>query len=125
MADNAIREPKHGRKPKARKFYRIGPNFSWGPPGYVIENETALLQGRTILSPPVGHRGFPGYPEPPRVLLDKRLGRAPSDLEQCSHYWLISDRMKTVVQAMDPDGFAFSNTTRWISACVNAAECSE
>jgi hypothetical protein len=78
-----------------------------GAPGYKLENRSALLQGRLSLSPPVGRRGFPDYPEPPQFLFDEKLGHFPRDLEQCSSFWLVSDRMKTVLQFVDPEGFAF------------------
>jgi Protein of unknown function (DUF1629) len=63
--------------------------------------------GRRILGPEPEQRGFPNYPEPPRLLFDKTLGRPPRDLELCSEYWLISDRLKTVLEAVDPAGVAF------------------
>jgi Protein of unknown function (DUF1629) len=75
---------------------------------YKLENESFLLNGQRLLSPPTGQRGFPEYPEPPRFLFDKRLGgHFPRDLELCHSYWLISDRMKTVLQSVDREGFAF------------------
>jgi hypothetical protein len=53
-------------------------------------------------------------PEPPRFLFDKELGHFPRDLEQCSSFWLISDRMKTVLETVDPDGFAFLRCEVWL-----------
>jgi hypothetical protein len=52
-------------------------------------------------------RGFPNYPEPPRILLNKKAHRPIRDLEDCSGYWLISDRAKQLFETLDPDGFAF------------------
>jgi hypothetical protein len=108
MSDQAAKATKRVPKPKARKFYKMGPDFTrGGAPGYVIENKSTLLMGRRVLGPEPGQQGFPNYPEPPRVLFDKKLGRPPRDLELCSEYWLISDRMKTVLEAVDPAGVAF------------------
>jgi hypothetical protein len=53
-------------------------------------------------------------PEPPRFLFDKELGHFPRDLEQCSSFWLISDRMKMVLETVDPDGFAFLRCEVWL-----------
>jgi hypothetical protein len=99
---------KRGRQPKARKFYEMDQDLRVrGGPGYILENESVLLQGQRLLSPPPGQRGFPELPEPPRFLFDKKLGHFPRDLEWCHSYWLISDRMKAVLEIVDPEGFAF------------------
>ena len=101
--------PKRGRKLKSRKFYRMGPDLrSGGATGWKLENESLLLQGELALGPPAGRRGFPEYPEPPRFLFDKKLGRLPRDIEQYSYFWAISDPMKRLLEAVDSDGFAFA-----------------
>jgi hypothetical protein len=108
MSNEAVNAPTRARKPKARKFYKMEQDFrASSAPGYRIENETRLLFGRRILGPGPEQRGFPIYPEAPRILFDKKLGRPVRDLEQCSDYWLISDRMKAVLEATDAEGFAF------------------
>jgi hypothetical protein len=100
--------PKRGRQPKARKFYNMDLDLRVrGRAGYKLKNESVLLQGELALFPPAGRRGFRDYPEPPRFLFDEKLGHFPRDLELCHSYWLISDRMKTVLQSVDPEGFAF------------------
>jgi Immunity protein family (Imm11) len=43
----------------------------------------------------------------PRSLFDKSAGRLPQDLEEVGAYWLVSDRTKSVFEAVDPAGFAF------------------
>lgn len=92
---------------KRRKFFRMHPDFRLeGRPGYRVENEKTLTGGIGVLGPPLKRRGFPEYPELPRVLFDKKLGRPVRDLEQCSSYWLVSDRMKTVLETVDPEGCA-------------------
>jgi len=106
MADNPPHAPK--RKSKARKFYAISPDYRRGGiAGFRIENREKLLQGLLVLGPPSGRRGFPDYPEPPRVLIDKKIGRPLRDIEQCSGYWLISDPMKAVLEEVDREAFAF------------------
>jgi hypothetical protein len=88
------------------KFYMMGPDYRLGRAGFVIENIKVLAPDTGMLESPRGE-GFPNYPEPPRFLFDKKIGRAPRDLE-LSHYWLISDRMKAVFEAVDHAGFAFT-----------------
>jgi uncharacterized protein DUF1629 len=101
--------PKRGRQSKARKFYRMGPDLrSGGAAGCKLENERLLLQGQLALGPPAGRRGFPDYPESPRFLFDSKIGRPPRDIEQYSYFWLISDRMKTVLEIVDQEAFAFA-----------------
>jgi len=100
--------PIRGRQPKARKFYEMDRDLRVrGRAGYKLENEDVLLQGQRLLSPPAGRRGFPNLTEHPRLLFDERLGHFPRDLESCHSFWLISDRMKTVLQAIDPEGVPF------------------
>lgn len=94
---------------KARTFYKMNPDFRLGgAPGLQLENKHLLLQGRRTVGPPVGQRGFPEYPEAPRFLFDKRLGRHPRDVEEYHAYWLVSDRAKVVLETVDPDGVAFA-----------------
>jgi uncharacterized protein DUF1629 len=100
--------PKRGSQPKARKFYNMGLDLRVrGRAGYKFENESLLLQGQRLLSPPAGRRGFTDYPERPRFLFDNKIGHFPRDLELCHSFWLISDLMKTVLQSVDPEGVAF------------------
>lgn len=109
-ADEMRDPPKRARKPEARKFYVMTHNLRavGGTPGYTIENAAALLQGRLVLGPPSGQRGFPDYPEPPRLFIDRKLGRhPPADLEEYDEYWLVSDRTKTLLETSDPGACAF------------------
>jgi hypothetical protein len=111
MAEKAIKTER-GRKPKARNFYRTGPDLRvGGVPGYLIENVMALTGGRPVLVPPEGRRGFPEYPEAPLLVIDRKLGRPLRDLELCESYWLVSDRMKRVLESVDPAGVAFLRCT--------------
>jgi hypothetical protein len=108
MSRDSFSSHNRKRKPKSRKFFKMGPDVrSRRRAGYRLKNRMTLTQGRSDLGPPIGRRGFRDYPEPPRLVFDHKLGRVPRDLEQCSAYWLISDRMKTVLKSVDPQGFAF------------------
>jgi hypothetical protein len=57
--------------------------------------------------PPDGRRGFRNYPDVPVFVSDKRLGRIHWDFENYCGYWFISDRMKMVLERLDPEAFAF------------------
>jgi hypothetical protein len=106
MAGDAVRAAR-GRKPKARKFYRMGPDLRvGGAPGCRLENKMVLTGGRPVLVAPAG-RGFPNFPEAPRLLIDKKLGRPVRDIELYNAYWLVSDRMKTLLELSDPAAVAF------------------
>ncbi|UGY16546.1 imm11 family protein [Bradyrhizobium septentrionale] len=94
-------------KTRARKFYLMGPDITkGGGAGFEVQNLAALLCGRRVLGPPVGERGFADFDEPPRVLIAGSLGRPPRDLEMYHEYWLVSDRLKQVLEAVDPAGIA-------------------
>ena len=96
------------RKAKARKFYLMGPDFGTGSRvGWEMENLQMLLEGRRVLGPPRGSRGIAEFPEPPRLLIDRSIGRAPRDVEQYHEYWLVSDRLKESLAEIDPEGVVF------------------
>ena len=56
---------------------------------------------------PRGERRFPPLSEPLRILIDRSLGRAPVDWELFHDFWLVSDRMKEVLETIDREGVAF------------------
>jgi hypothetical protein len=96
------------RKPKASKFYVISYSFAHKLADFDVENLEVLSPGGWALRPPEGRRGFPAYPEKPRVVIGKRRkGPPPSDIELYHSYWLISDRLKSVFEAVDLPAFAF------------------
>jgi hypothetical protein len=47
------------------------------------------------------------FPEPPRLVIDKSLGRDPRDWEMFQDYWLVSDRMKILLEMLDSEGVRF------------------
>ncbi|MFB6451759.1 imm11 family protein [Bradyrhizobium tunisiense] len=71
-----------------------------------MENLAVLAGGRQVLIPPPG-RGFVPYPETPRLVIDKSLGRAPADWELFHDYRLVSDRMKSLLEELDLEGVRF------------------
>jgi hypothetical protein len=94
--------------PAKGKFFLVGPDFRrGGAPGFEIANKSRVLQGRRALGPLSSERGFPDYPEPPLIRLDKKLGRPLRDLEQCHEYWLVSAAAKDMMQHLDEKAFAF------------------
>lgn len=97
---------KRGRK--ARKFYIVSYSMLHKRADFEVENLQALLMGAPSLRPPQGRRGFPVYPEKPRIVIGKRQsGPLPSDIELYHFYWLISDLLKFIFEAVDPSAFVF------------------
>ncbi|MCD0277839.1 DUF1629 domain-containing protein [Xanthomonas melonis] len=80
-----------------------------GGPGHgvVFDNIDRLLTPpRLILWPEGG--GFPPLSETPRLIYNPKRGPPPEDLEGgMSGYWLVSERLKSVFQDIDPEGFEF------------------
>ena len=101
-------------KPAMPRFHTIGWSFLHGRADFDIENLETLLsvtpESRGALIPPPGRRGFPTYPEKPRVVIGKRKkGPPPSDIEMFGDYWLVSDRLKVLFEALDGSAFAFQS----------------
>lgn len=99
-------------QPKAGEFFKLRPDVRRGGKGHgvVFENEQALLTPpRLILKPEEG--GFPALREIPRLVYHLREGVPPQDLEGgMSGYWLVSERLRQVMQAIDPGAFVFAET---------------
>jgi hypothetical protein len=51
---------------------------------------------------------LPHFVEPPRFVFDKRIGGLPRDLESYYGFWLVSDKTKAVLEAVDPQGVSFA-----------------
>jgi len=108
MSSDEVKPVARRRKPRKRKFYHMSFDYGrGGMPGYLLQNLERLAPDEHGLVTPPGQRGFRKYPEPPCFLLDKKAGRLPTDLELFHAYWLVSDRTKSVFEAVDPAGFAF------------------
>ncbi|PPU76786.1 hypothetical protein XcuCFBP2542_08590 [Xanthomonas cucurbitae] len=98
-------------QPTAGEFFILQPDARRGGKGHglVFENEEALLTPpRLILRPKA--RGFPPLREVPRLVYDPTKGVRPEDLEGgFSGYWLVSERLRRVMEAVDSEAFAFAN----------------
>lgn len=101
---------KKQNKTPVRKFYVFGPDITGGGKGHglVFANEDKLLTPpRIIVKPAEG--GFPILHEKPHIIYDPKKGKPPRDLEaSLSGYWFISERLKQIFEAVDPEGFAFA-----------------
>lgn len=99
-------------EPKSGEFFKLRPDARRGGKGHgvVFENEQVLLTPpRLILQPKAG--GFPPLRETPRLVYHPREGVPPQDLEGgMSGYWLVSQRLRQVMEAVDPDAFVFADT---------------
>lgn len=103
MANTSSDQPKRGQ------FFLFGPEMGSGARfrGVILENIQHLLSPpRRILRPESG--GFPRILETPRLRFDESKGPPPRDLEGgFSGYWLVSDRLRQVMLAVDRDAFEF------------------
>jgi hypothetical protein len=73
----------------------------------LLNGERLFNEGPSTFVPPQGQLAFRDYPEAPVFLSDLKLGRTDRDFEGYSGYWLISDRMKSALEATDSEAFAF------------------
>lgn len=99
-------------QPKKGEFFQLQPDATRGGKGHgvIFENEQELLTPpRLILQPKTG--GFPPLRETPRLVYNPREGVLPEDLEGgMSGYWLVSERLRQVMEAVDPEAFVFAKT---------------
>ncbi|MEA9598184.1 DUF1629 domain-containing protein [Xanthomonas campestris pv. campestris] len=99
-------------QPKKGEFFHLQPDVRRGGKGHgvVFENRDALLTPpRLILKPKDG--GFPALREIPRLVYHPSEGVLPEDLEGgFSGYWLVSERLRRVMETVDPAAFAFADT---------------
>ena len=76
--------------------------------GFTLLNAEVLGDGKgNIGFPDISIRGFPEYPEKPRLLYDPRSGSEASDLELCRGYWLISERARRFFEEFEPYAFVY------------------
>ncbi|MBD8644187.1 DUF1629 domain-containing protein [Stenotrophomonas sp. CFBP 13724] len=99
-------------QPRKGEFFQLRPDDLRGGKGHGVffANERALLTlPRIVLRPKAG--GFPPLREQPRLVYDPREGVLPGDLEGgMSGYWLVSDRLRHVMETVDAGAFAFVET---------------
>ncbi|MBV6811875.1 DUF1629 domain-containing protein [Xanthomonas campestris pv. pennamericanum] len=105
METTMINEPKKG------EFFLLRPDARRGGKGHgvVFENRDALLTApRLVLKPESG--GFPPFRETPRLFYQPSEGVLPQDLEGgFSGYWLVSERLRRVMESVDAEAFAFAD----------------
>jgi len=94
-----------------RKFFWFMPDLRGGGKGHgvYIANEDALRAPGVIIfvAPPDKGYGFHDLPEKPQLVHDRRQGKMPRDLEALCGYMLVSERLKQLFEAVDPNGFEF------------------
>ena len=97
-------------RPQRGEFYMLEPDVRSGGPGHsvMIANEEALLTPPSAIIRP-RHGGIPVLPEVPRLAFEGKRRKLPNDLDGgFSGYWLVSQRLKDVFVAVDPEAFAFA-----------------
>jgi hypothetical protein len=97
--------------PEKGTFFQLRPDVRRGRRGHgvVFQNENALrTPPRLIVKPPNG--GFPPLREIPRLVYRPSEGVPPQDLEGgFSGYWLVSERLRRVMESVDAAAFAFAD----------------
>ncbi len=91
------------------RYFVMTPGFRGGGrvPGLRIVNEDALiLPGSFVIEPPNGdpHQ----YSERPHLRHDPAKGGPPRDIEEMESIWIVSDALRRVFEAVDPEAFAFA-----------------
>ena len=98
-------------RPQVGEFFQLRPDARRGGRGHgvIFENKSALLTPpRIIVKPEEG--GFPQLQEMPRLVHHPAEGALPEDLEGgFSGYWLVSQRLRRVMDAVDATAFAFAD----------------
>jgi hypothetical protein len=90
---------------KLREFYIMTSTIKTRSIGYrLLNSQTLFAGGPSIFMPPAGQRGFRDYPETPVFRLK---GKSIPDFEEYSFYWFISNRMRVILEGVDPQAFAF------------------
>lgn len=91
-----------------RRFFIFRNRSVQHAPGFELKNHDALFRKPDVMMmPPPGRRGFRDYPELPLFVANKR-GRLHWDLDTpVPYYWMITERMKSLMEALDPEAFEF------------------
>ncbi len=93
---------------EAGSFYILEADYQGDGPFYGLDfvNKSKLLAGRAILRPLRG--GFRKLPELPMLVHNPEKGTLPRDFESgISGYRLVSERLKSALEAIDPAGVSF------------------
>ncbi len=94
--------------PEAGRFYVLDADYRGEGPfyGLFFQNKEKLLAGRALLRPT--EAGIFDLPERPLLIHAPEKGTLPRDFESgISGNWLVSERLKSAMEEIDPDGFIF------------------
>ncbi|AWH16246.1 hypothetical protein C1922_02335 [Stenotrophomonas sp. ZAC14D2_NAIMI4_7] len=98
--------------PKKGEYFELRPDARRRGKGHgvIFVNESELkTPPHFLLRPDSG--GFPALREVPRLVYYEKEGWPPQDLEAgMSGYWLVSARLRHVMETVDPAAFAFNET---------------
>jgi hypothetical protein len=104
---------------KAPSYYDMDADFTrGGAPGWKFLNHDTVQKGHKGICPvppwPTGQKAtkdgpwrFPDFVETPRFLFDRKFGRRPRDVENIDGFWVVSEKMKTVLETTAPGACAF------------------
>ena len=107
------------KKNQPTQYYEFSNDYTrGGPPGWELLNYDHLQADGGKLNAKVGWPdGYlvlprfpyrvPDYVEPPRFVIDKKLGRPPRDIECIDGFFFVSAGMKQVFESLDPDACEF------------------
>jgi hypothetical protein len=113
MSNVVSLRPKRVRAPKRiGTYFELGPTYSGGSHGLELENRDKLITpARVLLGPGPGQKhGFPAFQEVPRFRPEKEAyDRPPKDLEEFNFYWIVSQRLRAVLERIDAVGVAFAD----------------
>ncbi|MCC4605893.1 DUF1629 domain-containing protein [Xanthomonas campestris pv. badrii] len=100
----------HHNAPKKGEFYILRSDVRGGGRGHGVEFENEDAVPFSIAdSLPGEDAGLAALKETPRLRYDSRIGDMPNDMHDgFKGYWLISELLKQVLEAADPEGFAFA-----------------
>jgi Protein of unknown function (DUF1629) len=91
-----------------RRYYIMTRRTTSRATGFKLTNHAALFRKPDVMMmPPPGRRGFRDYLEPPLFVADKK-GRLHWDLDRAvPYYWLVTEKMKSLMEALDREAFEF------------------
>nr|WP_282966329.1 DUF1629 domain-containing protein [Burkholderia vietnamiensis] len=76
--------------------------------GVKMVNEDSLKYPGYVTFVKAPQPGFGYFTEKPQFIYGKHEGHLPRDLESYGGYWLVSDKMRKVLEDVDAEGFAFA-----------------
>ena len=100
--------PKGRRVARSRKFYIVDGQARSRAAGLKMVNQSEVFEfGTGLLSSVNGRRGFHDGQVTPVFLADERSGQIDRDFEIDAGYWVVTDRMKAVLEQVDPEAVTF------------------